>query len=252
MAERWGRLAVSVVLLAAACAPKGADAPLERATGLSTPTFVPSSTTTPSAEASSTVPPAGTGGSASSVPTTPGTGGSSPGSSAGPAPEASSAVSDPAGDLTPSPADPPPPWADLRGATLRRASSQMELAVELGGTAPDRAPDPDHTMNIASFYDLDGDGVIDVEVWVTLADDGWGGAYFDDRAGTSAYAGKSQVQARVEQGRLVLRFPTTHLHDATVFRWSIASEWGRYEAIGTDLAARDDAPDDDGAVRFPG
>mgnify|MGYP000498179064 CR=1 FL=1 len=244
---------MAVALVAGACAPKGADAPPERASGLSTPTFAPSPTTTGSAGSSGTPPPTGTGSTPSSSPANPGPGGSGgtpTSSSSGDA--AASTVSDPVGDLTPSPADRPPAWADLRGATLRRAGSQMELAIDLGGAAPARGPDPDHTMNIASFYDLDGDGAIDAEVWVTLADDGWGGAYFDDRARTSAYAAKSQVQARVEEGRLVVRFPVGHLRDATVFRWSLASEWGRYEVIGTDLAARDDAPDDDGAVGFPG
>lgn len=69
---------------------------------------------------------------------------------------------------------------------LTRIGKEFELAIDLAGDVPTRATDDDHTMNVASFYDLDGDGQIDAEVWVNLAD---------------------------------------------AFRWSIASEWGRYEAL---------------------
>ncbi|MEX2659774.1 MAG: hypothetical protein WD232_08755, partial [Acidimicrobiales bacterium] len=50
---------------------------------------------------------------------------------------------------------------------------------------------------------------------------------------------------------LMLGFPTGHLGGAEQLRWSLASEWGRYEAIGTPVMARDDAPDDDQPVDHP-
>ena len=135
---------------------------------------------------------------------------------------------------------------------MRRLGVDFELVVSLDGDVPSKANDPDRTMNVASFYDLDGDGRIDAEIWVNLADDGWGGAYYDNRATTAAFARESQVAVQTDQQRLVIRFPAAHLHGATAFRWSIATEWGRFETIGTALAARDDAPDDDAAVTFPG
>ncbi|MBW3663393.1 MAG: hypothetical protein KY469_09865 [Actinobacteria bacterium] len=49
----------------------------------------------------------------------------------------------------------------------------------------------------------------------------------------------------------MVRFPHDYLADAHSFRWSVGSEWGRYEVISTDAAARDSAPDGHGAVAFP-
>jgi hypothetical protein len=166
------------------------------------------------------------------------------------------AFADPVGDLTPSLLDPPPPWADLAGARLKLAppgsAPAFELRVKLGTTAP-ATTDASHTMNIASFYDVDGDGVPDYQVWVNLASNGWGGAYFDQgpNRGPNRFGAESQVTITLDAAEVVIRFPTSLLRDATSFRWSVASEWGTYTTIGTDLAARDDAPDNDQAVTYP-
>ncbi|MGH9085037.1 MAG: hypothetical protein ACRDYW_06255, partial [Acidimicrobiales bacterium] len=161
------------------------------------------------------------------------------------------AVSDPRGDVTPALADAAPGWADLTGADLRTTADGFELRVSLGEAAPSVAPEG-RTMNVAAFADVDGDGGIDYEVWANLAAEGWGGAWYDNRAGTARFVDESGVAVTVEGGALVLRFPASHLGGATRFRWSVASEWGRYEAIGTVAAARDDAPDGDAPAGFPG
>ena len=107
-------------------------------------------------------------------------------------------------------------------------------------------------MNVASFFDVDGDGVIDYEVWVNLADTGWGSAYFDNNGSGAKFGQASGVAVEVAGDELVLRFPLAHLGDSRSFRWSSASEWGRYAVISTPAAASDDAPDNDGFARFVG
>lgn len=161
-------------------------------------------------------------------------------------------VNDSVGDLTPSPTDRPPPWADLAGATMIRRADGFELRVLLGGGAAPSTTDADHTMNIASFFDIDGNGSIDFEVWANLADGGWGGSYFDNVKGRAFFNEKSGVAVAAEGGEVVVRFPLSHLVHAERFRWAIASEWGRYDVLGTIGTARDDAPDNDAAARFPG
>lgn len=137
------------------------------------------------------------------------------------------------------------------GARLIRTEAGFELRVRVaGGDAPEGSGDDAHTMNIASFYDVDGDGEIDYEVWANVATRGWGGSYFNNRDGTGGYLDDSGVAIRVEADEVVLEFPHAHIDDAPMFRWSVASEWGRYEAIGTESAVRDDVPDDDGSVTF--
>jgi hypothetical protein len=162
------------------------------------------------------------------------------------------AIGDRVGDLTPSPLDPPPPWADLAGAKLTRTPSGFELRVTLGGGTAPTTTDEDHTMNVASFYDVDGDGTVDYEVWANLASGGWGSSWFDNDGRRGAFQERSGVTVTVEGGDVVMRFPATHLGGFERFRWSVASEWGRYEVLGTAATARDDAPDNDGAARFPG
>lgn len=162
------------------------------------------------------------------------------------------AIVDRVGDLTPSPADPPPPWADLAGATMIRRADGFELRVKLGGGTAPSTTDEDHTMNIASFFDVDGDGSIDFEVWANLASGGWGSSYFDNVNGKTGFQEDSGVSVKAEGGDVVVRFPLAHLGNAEQFRWALASEWGRYEVLGTIAMARDDMPDDDGAARFPG
>lgn len=106
-------------------------------------------------------------------------------------------------------------------------------------------------MNVASFYDVNGDGQIDYEVWANLADSGWSPSYFDDTAGTARFGPAAGITVTIAEDELVLRFPASHLGGAARLRWSLASEWGRYEVISTMGAARDDAPDNDGAASFP-
>jgi hypothetical protein len=155
------------------------------------------------------------------------------------------------GDATPSTVDAAPRWADIIGARLLRSGDRYELRIRLaGGDAPETTDDQ-HTMNVASFYDVDGDGAIDYEVWANLAAGGWGAAYYDDGPGQGGAGEGSGVDVTTEGDEVVLRFPTSHLAGAERFQWSTASEWGRYEALGTPAMARDDAPDDDEAVRFP-
>lgn len=160
-------------------------------------------------------------------------------------------VIDAEGDPTPSPIDPPPPWSDLLGARLSRSDAGFELRVRVaGGGAPSSSGSDGHTMNVASFYDVDGDGSIDYEVWANIAESGWGGSHFDNGAGTGAYLEDSGVAIRTDGDEVVITFPHAHLNDARSFRWSVASEWGRYEAIGTPSAVRDQAPDGGGGVEF--
>lgn len=160
-----------------------------------------------------------------------------------------SGFADPLGDLTPSPLDPPPPYADLAGGRLSRSGSTFELRVATGGPVASSAPDG-RTMNVASFYDVNGDGSVDYEVWANLADNGWAASWFDDTTGKASFGSRSGVTVEVAGQELVLRFPAGRLGDATSFRWSLASAWGRYEVISTTAAAQDDAPDNDGFARF--
>lgn len=162
------------------------------------------------------------------------------------------ALVDRQGDLTPSPADRPPPWADLVGGTLIRRADGFELRVRLAGGSAPTTTDEDHTMNIASFYDVDGDGRIDYEVWANLASGGWGGSWFDNRTGKGRFGDDASLAITAVGDEVLLHFPLSHIGDAERFRWSLASEWGSYNMLGTPATARDDAPDFDAAARFPG
>lgn len=163
----------------------------------------------------------------------------------------SAAITDPRGDTTAS-LEREPAWSDLVGATLERTADAFTLWVDLDGGAPESSGSADHTMNVASFYDLTGDGRIDVEVWVNLADGGWDSALYDNRDGTAHFSDDDPVTVGVEDGRLRIDFPADVLDGTPSFRWAIASEWGRYEQLGTALMVRDDAPDDDRPAAFPG
>ena len=83
-------------------------------------------------------------------------------------------LSDPSGDVQGSLTG-APEHVDVTGATLTRGADAFTLRVSFAGAVP--ASDTDKTENVASFYDLDGDGQIDYEVWATLADNGWSGSY---------------------------------------------------------------------------
>jgi hypothetical protein len=196
-----------------------------------------------------TTAPAGTG-QPSGAPTTADTATGATATSTAPADQVITAtMTDPSGDLTPS-LERPPAYADLAGATLWRRPTAFELRVKLAAPAPQRAEDAEHTMNIASFYDVNGDGHVDYEVWANLSADGWGGSYYDNRAGTASHGPSSGI-AWVPQGdEVVMVFPLPYLGNASRFRWSLASEWGRYEVLTTPASARDDAPDDDQPANF--
>jgi hypothetical protein len=159
-------------------------------------------------------------------------------------------VTDRVGDATPSLLDRPPAWADLAGATLTRTGDQFELRVQLAGGAAPQKTDSDHTMNVASFYDVDDDGNVDYEVWANVADSGWGGSWFDDRNGVSKYGNDAGATWTPDGDAIVMRFDAAHVGNATHFRWSVASEWGRYETLNGPGSVKDDAPDNDQPATF--
>jgi hypothetical protein len=243
------RVLLAACLVAAGCVARGGDdaAEEDRRPSL-TPTFVPAGDASTTTSAGSE--PANGGVTSTSAPNAPGggtAGGTGPGST-GASPTLRGSLADASGDLTLS-LDPPPRWADLTGGSLERTASGYRLAISFAEAAPERAPDGEHTLNVASFYDLDGDGRIDVEVWANLADSGWGAAVYD--RGGGRFGADSGVTLSRPGGQLVLAFPLDVLERADGFRWSLATEWGSYAVVGTDLAARDDAPDDDRPATFP-
>ena len=172
-----------------------------------------------------------------------------PAKTAAPTPDTTqAAVSDPTGDvrgsLTGAPA-----YVDLTGARLTRSGRGFELRVGFADAVPAAQTSDGRTVNVASFYDVDGDGRVDYEIWASLADDGWSGSY---RHPTGArYGGDSGVAARADGRQLVITFPLGHLQDADAFRWSVGAEWGSYEQVASGTTARDTAPDA-GVMRFPG
>ena len=197
----------------------------EGGSGGSTETTAPPASTT-----SSTTPPTSGGGGAGARPT--------------------ATITDPAGDATRATGG-QPAWADLTGATLTRFDQYFELRVQLGDAAPSSSGSDDRTMNVATFFDVDGDGFVDYEVWANLADGGWDGSWFDDREDTAAFGDDAAMDVLVEEQELVVRFPPQYVGEAGTFRWSLASEYGGYDVLGLGDTARDDAPDDDRAVAFP-
>lgn len=157
---------------------------------------------------------------------------------------------DPIGDATPGIGrSTPPGWSDLAGAALERQGNAYRLEIRLGDTAPRRAPGPE-TMNVASFYDVDGDGSVDFEIWVNLGPDGWGPVWYDDQ-GNAAPGPDSNVSIEVTGNTVALLFPDVMLEVPDGLRFSLASEYGELATIGSSFARRDDAPDDDRAVPFP-
>ena len=162
----------------------------------------------------------------------------------------SAALTDPAGDATRATGG-QPAWADLVGAALTRFDQYFELRVRLGAPAPATSGAADKTMNVASFFDVDGDGFVDYEVWANLADGGWDGSWFDDREDQAAFGDDAAVDVLIEGGELVVRFPPQYVGETEAFRWSLASEYGGYGLLGGGGTARDDAPDGDQAVAFP-
>jgi hypothetical protein len=182
-------------------------------------------------------------------------GGSSaaPSPGAGPSETAAAALAhslaDAVGDVTPSPADPAPEWADLAGATLAGSQDGWELRVRLAASAPGSIAGG-RTFNVATFFEVDGDGRTDYEAWANLGEAGWGSASYDDRAPAARFGTRSGVAVSARGAEVVLRFGPSVVGGALGFRWALVSEYGRYELIGTDAAARDAAPDS-GAAEFP-
>lgn len=259
-AMRSPHLFLLIVLLAAACVAPADRARLEEEhVDALEPTFAPLPSPSapldvrseePTADVSSAVP--GRDGPPSDDPgrTAPGTPPATPTEASTPSvpPDASGRLDDPAGDVT---GLSPPDWADLRSAEIVRQGTTFTLTHTADGAFPEQG-DGTNTMNIATFFDVDGDGNVDYEVWANLSPEGWGTSYFDEREGTARYAADDDVDVEVVESAVQLRFPTTHLAEAPSFRWSIASEYGPYEAIGTDAMARDYLPDDRSGQPFPG
>ena len=246
------RLLLVLFLVASACA-RGGGGDDEKEQAQLDPTFPP-------AEAAPGVSPSTAAGGPSAEPGSPGSnapgaapGGAGTGETIPPPPPGATqgVIADPAGDVTPTPLDPAPKFADLTGARLIRRVDGFELRVRLNDAAPSASPDDDHTMNIASFYDVDGDGSINFEVWLNLGPGGWGGSWFDNDTEQAKFQEDAQLNITVEGNEVVAKFPVGHVGGAEQFRWSLASEYGRYEAIGTIAMARDDAPDNDQPAAFP-
>ncbi len=154
-------------------------------------------------------------------------------------------VSDPAGDvrgsLTGAPA-----YADLTGAAFTR-DDVFEVRVSFAGAVPQRQTD-DRIVQVATFYDLDGDGETDYEVWASLADNGWGTSY---RTPDGARFGEdSGARARPEGNDLVITFPLSHLERADAMAWAVGAQWGTLEQISTGTTSKDNAPDG-GWASFP-
>jgi hypothetical protein len=208
------------------------------------PTFepAPSSTTTTAEDAQTNGP---------TTSTSAGEGGGIAPGNAGPATPTVQAIADRRGDLTPSLLDRPPPWADLTEVTVVRDADAWQVRHRLASAAPTSAPDAEHTMNIAMYADLDDDGDVDVEVWTTLADDGWGAAYFDNRRDRARFGRESGIEVTVSGAEVVARFAPALFDGVRSPRWAVRSEWGRFEAIGTSAMARDSVPDGDRSVTFP-
>jgi hypothetical protein len=238
----------------------GGGAPRQPSADRSVPTFPPAvetptagasgagapgaqSTSTSTARSASSVPAAG-----GQAPTTTAASGTAP----PPAAALTSSLQDPVGDASPSLLDKPPAWADLVAGRLTRSAEGFELRVRLGGpSAPTSSGDEDHTMNVASFFDVDGDGRVDYEVWANLDSGGWGSAYFDDVRSSATYRERSGIQVGPDGDEVVLRFPLTHLGSAASFRWSLALEWARYETLGSPTSVKDQAPDGGAPAPFP-
>ncbi len=145
----------------------------------------------------------------------------------------------------------PPAWTDLAGVELVRQGNAYALRVQLAGGEAPKASDGQSTMNIASFYDVDGDGSVDYEVWANLGPDGWGGSWFDDQ-GHGSFGEDSNVSIEIDGDAVAILFPDVMLGQAERFRFSVASEYGELSALGSGFTRRDDVPDGDRAVVVPG
>lgn len=150
----------------------------------------------------------------------------------------SASVSDPTGDVRGALTG-APPYADLTGATLTRGGA-FEVRVSFAGAVPQRQTD-DRIVQVATFYDLDGDGETDYEVWASLADDGWGTSYRTPEG--ARYGDDSGAQARPEGSDLVITFPLSHLQRASSMAWAVGAQWGTLEQVASGTTSKDNAPD---------
>lgn len=162
----------------------------------------------------------------------------------------SSAVDDAEGDVTATVLEEAPPYADLLAARVELGDLGYEIEITLAADVPEQQPDPDRTMNVAWFADVDGDGVVDHELWLNLADDGWFPGHRDNQRREARFGQETGIEVEVDGQSLVLRF-AEDLLGAERFRWAVGSEWGRYEVLGTDAAARDSAPEDHASIDHP-
>ncbi|HEU5083435.1 MAG TPA: hypothetical protein VFU14_08855 [Acidimicrobiales bacterium] len=246
-----------MAISAVACSSGEEERGLE---ALDTPAFAPEEA---AAAASSTVPASTSNDAPITAPTTttPGAtadtvaaappGGGDAGGSAAPPDRQVASFDDPVGDATGGLDEDPPAWTDLAGARLVRNGDAYGLSVRLGGgTVPQRAP-AGRTMNVATFFDADGDGTVDFEIWANLGPEGWGAAYYDNTDRTGGFGEESNVTVVLRDQSLELIFPDILLDRAERFRFSLASEYGGLDVLGSDYARRDDAPDGGQAVAFP-
>lgn len=239
---------LALVGLVAACSPD--DQPERGLDAIETPEFAPAEE-----GATSTAPAGVEGGPGTTSPTTAAPGETSAETTTtvagggGAAPERQVvSFDDPVGDGVGGLDRNPPGWADLAGATLLRQGNAYRLTVRLGDQVPETQPGA-ATMNVAAFFDVDGDGGIDHELWVNLGDGGWGPTWW---TGDRAMPGEASNVTVVAEGReLRLLFPDVMLGAPASLRFSLASEYGELSVIGSDFAHRDDAPDGDQAVAFP-
>jgi len=158
-------------------------------------------------------------------------------------------VGDPSGDVSGG-IEQAPASADIVGVRLSRRGDVVEVRTTFAAAVPSRQSGS-KAMNVASFYDVDDNGIVDYEVWASLADDGWGTGHLDRHQEKATFGPSTGIRVSVEGDTLVTRFSVERIGGADVFRWSVASEWGSYESMASSTSARDHAPDD-GAVDYPG
>jgi hypothetical protein len=156
-------------------------------------------------------------------------------------PATTSSVIDPRGDTSQPVLGRAPAAADLIHGRVRSGDADVIISIELG--APPEA-DRSTTLNVASFHDLTGDGAVDLEVWANHSEAGWFPSWRDNRAGRAAYGRTSGITVAADGATVTLTVPADRFGDATSWRWALGLEWGRYEWLGTQAAARDAAPDE--------
>lgn len=169
--------------------------------------------------------------------------------SAAAAPAGPVTVRDLRGDLGPS-AQGAPAFADIVAVRLSRQGDLVEVRTTFAGQVP-RRQTGSKGMNVASFFDVDGNGMVDYEIWASLADNGWGTGYRDDRRNKASFGLDTGIEVSVKGDTLVTRFRDDRIGGADGFRWSAASEWGSYQSMAASTSARDYAPDH-GAAAYPG